>query len=89
MNQAKMSFIEISTTSVTKQLKMSETVIDFGHVVVGTRETKSIKISSNIDKEQQLCRDQTSALSGFSVVNCLRKIGVNKPFDLVLEFTPY
>ena len=45
-NQNHMTFIEVTSTSVSKRLSISEAVVDFGHVVVGTRETRAITITS-------------------------------------------
>lgn len=40
------TYLEINTTSVQKSLVLDQTVIDFGEIAVGIRETKDILITN-------------------------------------------
>ena len=84
----KVSFIEVYTTSVEKTLVFDKTEIDFGEVSVKTRKTVNLVITNNSNKTTRLNMKSLILTNCFRIVNAIRDLPPHSSFNYIVEFLP-
>ena len=84
---AEVRILKISTTSVEKTLILSEKVIDFGDVPVGSKVLKSV-ILTNLNETTEIWKTPLPIWSGFRVISTLKTLSQDSSQKVFVEFNP-
>ncbi len=87
-NNVKMTFIEVSTTTIEKDLIFDKEEIDFGEVSVKTRKTTNITLTNRGNKPAILKMKPLIVSNCFQVVNAVRDIPPGGVFNFLIDFYP-
>ena len=82
------SFIEVNTTCVEKNLVFDKTEIDFGEVSVQTRKTVNLILTNNSKEVAKLKMKPLILTNCFRIVNAIRDIKPHSSFNFIVEFLP-
>jgi len=84
----KVTFMEISTTTIEKELIFDKEEIDFGEVSVKTRKTINVTLKNHSKKTANLKMKPLIVSNCFQVVNAVRDIAPNGVFNFLIDFFP-
>lgn len=86
--QIKMSFIEVSTTTIEKDLIFDKENIDFGEVSVKTSKTINVTLVNKSSKTAEIKMKPLMVSNCFQIKNAVRDIPPGGVFNYLIEFFP-
>ena len=84
----KMTFIEISTTTMEKDLIFDKEEIDFGEVSVKTRKTINVTLTNKSNKTAVIRMKPLIVSNCFQIINSVRDIPPDGVFNFLVDFFP-
>ncbi|CAK81749.1 unnamed protein product (macronuclear) [Paramecium tetraurelia] len=87
-NAKQVIYLQISTVTVQKSLLLSKTIIDFGEVAVGIRQTKELTVFNQTPFKAELKMEMLPISCGFTILNALRTIEPSNKKSLIVQFQP-
>jgi len=76
VGEPNVTYLQVSTATVTKRLVVNRDVIDFGEMAVGFKRVEELQLTNSSDQAADLRMEMLPLFGGFSIIGALRTVEV-------------